>query len=59
MISSFEETILWEVFPVHETMLKEKADQIVSVTGKISRESTIQMKASRVVGTISIEIRLF
>jgi hypothetical protein len=59
MISSFEEIRLWEVFPAHETMLKEKADQIVYVTGKISRESTIQMKASRVVGAISIGIRLF
>jgi hypothetical protein len=27
MISSFEEIRLWEAFPVHETMLKEKADR--------------------------------
>ena len=33
--------------------------QIVSEKGKISRESTIQMKVSLVVGAISIGVRLF
>jgi hypothetical protein len=43
MISSFEEIRLWEVIPVHETMLKEKADRSKqannSLGGKIQSDT--------------------
>jgi hypothetical protein len=45
MISSFEEIRLWEVFPVHETMLKEKADRSYRANNSLS--GTIQSECMR------------